>query len=435
MPGPRLYGYGPLTTLCFLLSCQLGGAIDPYAGNLAMPATGPDATNPPAMMALPANIGTGPSDANASAIPKFYTITASLRETYDDNVYTSNINKVASLETSISPSILVNFPMTESDFSARYTPTATYYNHGGGSGNGSTTPSIDFTHELIAQYSHHFSDRFNFNVGEEFHYYTEPSIFESTGTSYVSGPYFSNIINANASAQWTPLFSTTTTYANTLVQYQNTAEALGQNSVENTGSHTFNFAVLPKVVLAVGAIGDDISYDQVNRGYTTYTGFVGAQWQILPSLSLNVRGGGSYTKAAGNQTSLSPYASVESIWTLGARSSLTFDYAHEVAPTDQIGADAEIVDRASASFQYSITPSLSAQAQGILTHANITSNLGLSGLPSYQENDYGLDLTGTYHYNNYLDFEAGYLLTGVSSDLIFRDYTRNQIYVGVRGTY
>ena len=60
-----------------------------------------------------------PASAEAGETPKFYTITAELRETYDDNAYTSQTDKVASFETSIMPSILFSVPMENSQFDAR----------------------------------------------------------------------------------------------------------------------------------------------------------------------------------------------------------------------------------------------------------------------------------------------------------------------------
>jgi hypothetical protein len=405
----------------------------------------------PAMMALPANVGPLASDASANR--KFYTITASLREIYDDNVNTSSTNPQASWETELSPSILVDFPTPDSDFSARYTFDMTYYStgpntgrgNGGNGGNGGGGPSIDYTHEFVAQYRHSFSDRFNLNLAEQFRYFTEPSLFESTGTNYQNGPYVSNTLNGTVSAQWTPLLGTTTTYANTIIKYDDAAVAATQNSIENTGSQTFSFAILPKISASFGGIGDNITYDSVLRGYTNYTGFVGLQWQALPSLSVSGRGGGSYTETAQSQVLISPYAALSIGWTLGARSVLSFSYAHEITPTDQVGANAQTSDRLSASLRYDITPKLSSHLQGIFTDATISQSLTTSGTgtgtgSNSNEYDYALDTGLTYHYNSFLDLDCGITLSGVTSESSSNssngnNYTRDEVYLGIRGTY
>jgi len=401
-------------------------------------------------MALPADIPSLAPD--ASAHRKFYTISASLRETYDDNVNTSmNGSKQASLETELSPSILVNFPMENSDFSARYTFDITYYSRNGPSNNvnngtstsgtsGSNTGSLEYTHEFNAQYTHSFSERFNLISAEDFRYFTEPSLYESTGTSYNDGTYVSNSLSASLSAQWTPLLGTTTTYANTIVKYEDTAVAAGQNNMENTGSQTFSFAVFPKISLNFGGIGDTITYDSVSRGYTSYTGFIGSQWQALSSLSLSGRGGGTYTETGQSQApaTISPYGALSIGWTLGARSALSFSYTHEIAPTDQAGANGQVSDQFSANFKYDITPSLSSHLQGMFSKNTVSASLtnsGAGGAVSPDENVYSIDTGLTYHYNNYLDFDFGISLSGVSSEISSEEYTRDEAYFGVRGTY
>ena len=169
--------------------------------------------------------------------------------------------------------------------------------------------------------------------------------------------------------------------------------------------------------MSVGGIFDQIDYSQNARGYTSYTGFGGAQWQALPTLSVSGRLGASYTEQAQTQQSaqLSPYGDLSIAWALGARSSLAFDYSHEVTPTDQPNENAQNSDRFSSSFSYAITPRLSSHLD--------------------TEYDYGLDTGLTFQYNNYLNFEGGVTVTGVSSDITGDAYNRDQVYLGVRGTY
>ena len=385
----------------------------------------------------PTSSGNGPTvPSDGNSIRKFYTITASLRETYDDNVNTTKDDKVSALETSFTPSVLVDFPSVNSDFSARETFGVTYYSAGGSGVAGDDKPSINLTDEFVAQYQKSFSDRYTLNASEQFRYYSEPSIYESTGTLYSNGSYISNIFNPVFTAQWTPLFSTTTTYSNTVIRYQDALQALQQNSIENTESQSFNYAVFPKITLSVGAIADDISYEQNDRGYNSYTLYAGAQWEPLPSLTLVGRVGGSYTLADQAPASVTPYIDAEIDWTLGQKSSLNFIYTHEVVPTDQFGADGEVVDRFSGAFNYNLTSRISTNLQLIYSYADVTQTLLIGGLlPAYTENDYGASVGATYHYDNYVDFEGGFSTYGISSGLSERDYNRNQVYLGVRGTY
>jgi hypothetical protein len=466
MSSQRLHG-GPVTLFLLLSCCRLCCAIAPVPAPAAAsptplptpsggpttiyypgqnPATGIDqlGANGPALRALPVDPSSLGID--ASTTRKFYTLTASLREIYDDNVNTSNTNQKASFETDFTPSVLVDFPGTDGDFSARYTFGLTYYTVGpdntgnGGSSNGATSDSAEFemTHELLGQYTHSFSDRFQLSLVEDLRYFTEPGILESTGTNYQDGPYISSNLNGTLTAQWSPLISSTLTYANTVVQYQDSTVGDNQNSVENTGSISVGYALLPKITTSAGVLLDDITYDTADRGYTTYTLFLGTAWQALPSLSLSARGGATYIEPSQGQASIAPYAALTVIWTLGARSTLSFNYAHEVTPSDEVGADGQLSDRFSASFAYQITPRLSSHLDGVFTASTISNGLdtsGQSGLNSYQENVYEVDAGLGYQYNSYLGLDFGVTLSGVSSNISNNNYTRDETYVGIRGTY
>ena len=412
----------------------------------------------PALRALPVDATAGGPD--ASTFRKFYTLTAALRETYDDNSNTGTSgNKQASLETEISPSILVDFPTPEGEFTGRYTFGLTYYedapslikssgNNPNASSNLHQSGSFEMSHDLDAQYTHAFSSRFQLSLGEELRYQIEPDILQSIGTNYQQGAFLSNQLTGTFSAQWTPKFSTLTTFSDTIVRYQNSSVAYDQNSVENSGAFTANYAVLPKITASAGGQIDDDSYESANRGYTSYTLFGGGSWQALPSLSFTGRGGASYTKyvnsANGNGTSgnssgeVTPYAALSANWALGARSSLNFSYSHSVTPSSQTGANGQLSDRFSASFAYQITPRLSAHLDGIFTAASVTSSLATSngGLPSdYQENSYAIDAGMNYTYNSHFSIDWGTTFSGVVSNIDNGNYNRDEAYVGVRGTY
>ena len=95
-----------------------------------------------------------------------------------------------------------------------------------------------------------------------------------------------------------------------------------------------------------------------------------------------------------------------------------------------------MADRLSTTLRYDITPDLTAHLTGVFTHGEYTQSLLTPGtISSFSEDDLGLDMGLAYHVNRHLDLEAGYIFSDVSSQLGFRDYTRNQIYLGVRGTY
>ncbi len=404
--------------------------------------------NTPSLMAIPVQPpntsgitgGSGPG-IDASNLHKFYTFSVALRETYDDNVNTSSSNKVTALETSLSPSVLVSFPMENTQFSAGYTFDATYYSETGNTGN-----NLQYSHQFVANYAHQFSERFTVTAADNFIDSPEPNIYGTTGTPYRAGQNISNAFNGGFSAQWTPLFGTQTTYGNTIVRYlDNSSAAINEDSDENTASQTLSFTIVPNVDATCGGIFDTIDYDQNPRGYTSYTGFVGTTWEALPNLTFSGRVGGSYTETeqqlANGQTgqagSASPYADLSLSWQLGARSSLSADYSYENTPSDYFGSSAQQSNRFSGNFNYQVTPQISTHLQVGYTYSDISGNdiYLTSSTPSYTETVYQADAGASYNFIKYFSLTLDITESGVSSQLAGQNYNREEVSVGVRGTY
>ena len=401
-----------------------------------------NSSSTPSMMALPvqpANSSSNGPGIDASDQHKFYTFSVDLRETYDDNVNTASSNPQSALETTISPSVLVNFPMENTQFSASYTFGATYYSNTGGTGS-----NVQYSNQFIAQLKHDFSERFSLNASDEVLDSTEPNLFGTTGTPYRNGQNISNAFSSGLSAQWTPLVGAQTTYANTIVRYSDGAVATGQDSMENTASQSVSFSLVPKISVNFGGVFDTITYDDVSRGYTSYSVFVGSTWQALPNVTASLRGGGSYTETqqtafngqTSNVGSLSPYVDLSASWQIGERSSLSGDYSHEVTPSDQVGANGQESDRISANFNYAVSPLLSTHLQLVYTYSDISGGLiNSSSLQSYDETDYAVDAGAAYNFVKYFSLNLDITESGVSSQLPDRNYSRSQLSVGVRGTY
>jgi hypothetical protein len=467
---------GRLATLILILSCcRSGFAIAPAAlepaepsapSGAAAPSPLPAPSPPSGIYVAPQNPATGINDLDSStpalrALPvspsdlgsdaslhrKFYTFSASLREIYDGNVSTSNNDQQSSLDTDLTASVLVNFPITGGAFSARYSLGATYYSSApnftgngssGSSGGTNKESSLAITHEVNAQYAHSFSDRLQFSLAEDFRYFTEPSIMESLGSNYQSGAYIGDTLTAGLSAQLTPLWSSSSSYALSLIRYDNSTVGDAQDSIENTASQSVGYALFPKITTSGGALVDNITYQSGDRGYTTYTAFGGVAWQALPSLSFSARAGATYIQTVQSQGSIAPYGALTGTWQLGARSSLSFNYAHEVTPTDQVGSNGQLSDRFSSSFSYQITTRLSAHLDGIFTSSSSSGSLSTTNegnSNNYDEKVYQLDTGFAYSYNSYLSLDTGITLSGVLSNNDNNNYTRDEVYIGVRGTY
>ena len=393
-----------------------------------------------AQPALPVNSTTNGPLVDASNQHKFYTFSAELRETYDDNVNTTEFNRQSALETTLSPSVLVAFPMENTSFSAVYTFNGTYYeylNQGGGE-------NLQYSQSLNATLTHDFSGRFSLNASDSFNDSPEPNLFGTTGTPYRNGQNISNAFSAGLSSQWTPIIGTQTTYGNTLVRYSDPDFSASQDSMENNASETVSFSVVPTISVNFGGVFDTLTYDQSDRGYTSYSGFVGTSWEALPNVNTSIRGGGSYTEtpqiqadgSSINSTTVSPYVDLNGSWQIGERSSLSGDYSHEITPSDNSGANGQESDRVSSSFSYTINPQLSTHLQLSYTYSDISGALLYqTSQSSYTETVYAVDVGASYNFIKFFSFTFDITESGVSSGLPDSNYTRDQVAFGIRGTY
>lgn len=437
----RKFGFSILLiSLATGLCTQPASAVDPTpwpgAATLNEPAltSNSTSTTAPTSSTSTATSSTGtplqPATAGPGETPRFYTITAELRETYDDNVYTSTVNTHSAWETSLTPSILFNFPMENSDLSFRLTFAAT--NYAGETGN-----PTELTADFLARFTHQFSDRFAIDVRDETGYFTEPSLFNNVGTLFRDGGYISQTFSADFSAQWTPLVSSTTSFSNAATFYDDSVIASGQDFVENTVTQGIGFAILPKYTLTFDGTYNGISYNNDDsRGYTSCTGSTGINWSALPSLSLSANVGASYTWATDAGDAPSPYLSGSLAWQLGQRSHLALGYTYSIVPTDVTTASGQLASRTYASFSYDINRSFSTHLSLALTYSDYTSGLVQSNTTGpFTEWDSALDVGLSYHVSNHFDASIGYTFSDVSSQVSFRDYTRNQIYIGITGNY
>jgi len=363
---------------------------------------------------------------------KPFTVSATLREEYDSNVFTSDTDQVDSFITSIEPAILFNYPMDETVLSFRYGFTGLFYVDRPGN-------DFDFNQDFTGRFAHTFSPNFDIDLRDHFGYSQEQQIGAGAVVQRRLGSNYLNEFSAAATAKWTERFSTLTTYRNNYEHYVDSSVGNTNNYDENTLSNDFRITVLPTTTAVVNLTGDRIDYETIPRSNTGFIFSVGADHYLTPVWLLSGRAGGEFrmydNSTFGDQ--LSPYASLDMIWNYAPKSSLKFSYQHTTAITDISSySDAE-TDQFSVGIEHYFTPkfSVGASAQYVLAvYQSRDSFTPVSG--DLDENTANFNLHAGYEFNQYLSFLAGYTYSFVSSEVSSgRDYDRNQVYIGVRGTY
>jgi hypothetical protein len=370
-------------------------------------------------------------EAEQVGTPEFkkpFTVSASLREEFDDNIYTTRTNKRSQFKTIVEPSILFSFPLEQTSFSFRYTPTLVYYPDRDGR-------DYDLNHEFVGRVTHSFSSRLNLDLREQFRYSNEPAIFDSAALVRRSGEYIYNVASIQGDIQWTPKFGTTSAYTNTYTDYIDDLLSETNDRMSHNFDQDFRYLILPTttLVFAGGYFYND--YENVSRDSQAITASVGVDHSFSPQFTGGIRLGGQYVDLLqGGGDNIAPYGSLFANYQLGARSSIEFNYSHSFQPTDATNFYGQEADVITLAGRYQFTPKFSTKLQAIYTHGNYVSEYTLMG-ESFQEDVLAFDLGFNFKLNNYLDLEAGYTFTSVMSDFAVREYDRNRVYIGIRGTY
>ncbi len=436
-----------VVTLCVVGTALAQNTPSPAFSNFSDPTTppppavdtvAPASQTPPTPYATATPTYEGPGAAHAEK-KKPFTVFATIREVYDDNIFTTHDNKTDQFETVIEPSILFNYPMDQTLFQARYTFGATYYPDRAGS-------SFDLSHDFLGRINHSFSDRFNIDARDRVLNTDQPQVSNGATVNRVAGSYTNNTFTLQGTAQWMPKFNTVTTYTNDYFAYDDPTQSVFNDRDVNTLQHDFDYLLTPVLTLVAGGIFNDVSYDNkftpvaggtdVSRDWTSYTGYVGANYNLTPELQVSGRLGAVESEYDRGGSDLEPYGEATINWQIGARSSLAFDYTHTATQTDINFYSAAISDSFSLTGRYQFTPKISGRIQGSYSQNTDLANAGVTNdLGDYHEDVLGIDVGVGYDLTRYLNLNLAYTFADITSDNDALSYTRNQISLGLTATY
>ncbi len=404
-----------------------------------------------------------------------FTISATVRGFYDDNVNTSpskiitdNRNAAGrkiiidpreeSFGIQVSPSAHLNLAMEQTFVSLGYTYNLMWYEN--------RDDDIDQSHEFNAKLRHQFSPRHQIAVDDSFIVTSEPTQVENFGiiTAPTRLRTRGNVLHNQGSiddtfqltSQWGLSFG----YVNNWYDYE--AEGVGSRSalldrIEHLLRADARYQFNPKLVGIVGYsfgfttfTGDEeIGVDPITlrsimsdeRDSQSHYAYVGVDYDITAKLRASVRVGAQFTTySEADEDSANPYADASMTYTFIPGTSLEAGIRHSRSATDVSAVDT------------SGNPTLDAEATAMYAaiHHRLMRNLTASVIGQYQISTFDdgandgdteeLFLVGVnfeYHFNRHFSAEAGYNYDQLKSDLQVgsRGYERNRFYVGLKATY
>ncbi len=393
---------------------------------------------------------------------KPWTVAASLRGFYDDNVNTSPSWRgvVGSWGFEARPYLGVNLPMEQSYLGFSYLNSSRFYE----ARNTSGADPWDFDHQFTVKFDHQFSPRYRLKVNDVFTYGVLPDT-----TGIVTFPfyrsdlsYFRNLGQVYFTGELTKTLGFSIAYNNTFYEYQDSPSVPGSyssvlNRIEQYVPVDFRWQVQPDLVTLIGYQYGRVDYtgdglistlpplSSDSRNMQSHTMYLGADYDLTAQLRASLRAGAMYTtyQDYGDSDQWTPYVDFVLDYFYTAGSHVDVGFRHTVAPTD-------VYQPASG------MPTLSQEASAVYARINhqftpkLTGNLlvqyqwstfygGLYGDQS--ENLLGLTLYLAYQINQFLSVEGGYSYNWLDSDLRdgdgrpIRSYNQNIFFLGLRAQY
>ena len=399
---------------------------------------------------------------------KPFTATVAIREGYDSNPLTQTYQSTQDIDsstyTSIQPSLGYNYIGLQADAALRYDFSGTYY------------PSINQQYDIqyaqtfVGRYTYAIDPRTSFTLANNFLYTEQPLVaqFVQAGISPTfNTSTINNLATAQADYRVTDRLSMITRWNNTLV-YLGGSSSNG-NYMNNGAFQQFRLDFTPETVGTFSFDYQLFDYDNDNafRDNQQVSFSLGADHTFLPELFFSGRVGiqlndnfgltdNSAVISAGGMGSgeqeigATPFASISSTWNYEEKSFVSAGFSMQVqqsnlntasdseAYTLNLNWDHQFTEKFSVIQSFFInlavfTPELSqAQTQNLFPGA-VYQGSGQQTTVTYQ-------CKFAYQFFPYLSAEAGWSYTSYGSYFDLNNgnggsYTRNQVYLGVRGTY
>jgi Putative beta-barrel porin 2 len=346
---------------------------------------------------------------------------------YDDNVFTSHTDRIGSGYNDLSLDIGSHVGNQRGRLDADLALGFEYYWDVPGT---SVYPNIS----LNLNSSYRLTPRLILSLSSNLSYQSQPN-FSITGaaTQYV-GNYFVGSSQISLGYELTPRFSTVTSYTLTTYLYENSVEATQQNRFEHLIGEQLRYMILPTVTLVGEYRFGYISYQTTTTGSNTaansdsYSHFLlgGADATLSPRLSFTFRGGvelRTFLTPGGMETTF-PYA--ESTLSYEYRPSCFFQWYNRLGleQSDFAAGQYKEVYRTGIRVDHTFGQKMKAGASIYYSYNQYKQPF------SFVENGLDANATLSYAIDRSLSVQAGYTFTRSSSEIVFRDYYRNKIFLG-----
>lgn len=405
---------------------------------------------------------------------KPWTITTTVRAFYDDNYTTSPqgipgpggttihpSSKSFGLE--VRPSINLALPLDQTFIGLGYTYSGKFFED-------RTSDQWDHSHEFNARLDHRFNERFEVDLSDSFVITQEPTVVDTfggiiTSPTRTSGDSIRNAANFTFRGQLTHLLGVVVGYGNNLYSYDQTG--IGSRSalldrMEHSANIDLRFVMTQKLVGFVGYqygvsefTGNTPLYligtfpgpfvagpTSSSRDSQSHYGYLGAEYTFNSQWIGMIRAGVQSTSYDSfPSSSLSPYVDLALTYTYRIGGTIQGGFKHARNATDIVqpagagNVGQPTLDQETSAVYASISQQFGRNLTASLLGQYQSSTFNGGAANNGEDNIWLIGLNFDYRINKHLSLELGYNFDRLESDLVNRSFTRNRVYMGVRGTY
>jgi hypothetical protein len=423
---------------------------------------------------------------------KPFTATVALREGYDSNPltqsYQSSTNVVSSTYTSVQPSLGYNYTGLQADLALRYDFTGTYFP------SVNQSYDIQYSQAFIGRYTYAFDPRVSLTVSDNFIYSEQPvPTLVTAGLAPVTNTqgFINNLGTIQADYRVTDRLAMITRWNNSILNsdgaatYNNTTTSgitsgsAGTSNYMNNGAfQQFRLDFSPETVgtFTFDYQLYDYQNDQSYRDNQQVSLSLGADQTFTPTITFSGRAGiqlnddfglsdSDSTISAGGlgsgelEIGAFPFASISSTWNYDQRSFVSGGISVAVQQSNLATSSNSEAYTINANWDHNFTDKFSVIQSMFINLAVFTPQLtqdqttslfigqgltpqaaALQYLGSGQQTTVTYQCKFAYAFLPYLSAELGWSFTSYGSYFDVNNsnggsYTRNQVYLGVRGTY
>ncbi len=412
--------------------------------------------------------------------PKAWSVAASLRAFYDDNVFTASDQavgrKISSFGYEVAPSGQFNLSREQTSLGLGYGYTLRYYE-------ARADGNIDQSHDANLKLTHEFTSRIKLGINDSFVSAQEPSVTDLgaiTSPLRSEGDNIRNTGGISLAAGLTDTLELVGDYGNTLYDYQQegaiaddfTRKYVPSRSAlldrqENSFGLNARYQLVPSTVGVIGYRFTTIGYSSnealnpetvaiggpailsKDRDSDKHDIFGGVDHTFNSQLSTSLRLGAEivkYTSARNPAPDNSaPYVDGRISYAYRAKDAIVLGVRHGYSQTDAAvyvpqglttAGEILILNSKTTSLygqmSYHVTPSITTTINGQYQHSQFQVN-NISGLA---DDFFLLGLAAAYEINRSISLEAGYNYDVLESSFqTGRGYDRNRVFLGVRAQY